>query len=146
MQSKPSSANTDSNLDGNANGEVNDSLGGKPVRRTGLRRLVYALRYSLSGIAAGWRHEAAFRQVSVIAAVLVPAALLLDVTRVEKAALIAVAILPVIVESLNSALEATVDRISLAAHPLSKRAKDLGSAAQLFALIALVLVWLVILL
>lgn len=117
----------------------------KPAGAIGLRRLANALRYSLSGIAAAWRHEAAFRQVSVLAAVLIPLALLLEVTRIEKAVLIAAAILPVIVESINSALEAAVDRISLAVHPLSKRAKDLGSAAQLFALIALAAVWLVIL-
>ena len=77
--------------------------------------------------------------------VLIPLALLLEVSRVERAVLIAVVFLGLIVELLNSAIEATVDRISLELHPLSKQAKDMGSAAQLLALCLIGLVWAVIL-
>ncbi len=77
---------------------------------------------------------------------LIPLAFLLDVSRVERAVLIAVVLLAPIVELLNSAIEATVDRISLELHPLSKRAKDMGSAAQLLTMTLIAVVWAVILL
>lgn len=124
-----------------------DAVPGSPFKGVrGVRRVLNALGYSIAGISAGWRHEAAFRQVSLLALVLVPLALLLDIAAAEKAILIATTMLMPIVELINSALEATVDRVSLEKHPLSKRAKDLGSAAQLLTLVTVALVWLVILL
>jgi diacylglycerol kinase (ATP) len=113
--------------------------------RSGLVRIWYACGYSLSGLRAAYAGEAAFRQLVWLSLLLIPLALLLDVSRVERAVLIAVVFLALIVELLNSAIEATVDRISFELHPLSKQAKDMGSAAQLLALCLIGLVWAVIL-
>ncbi|HAF92777.1 MAG TPA: diacylglycerol kinase, partial [Pseudomonas sp.] len=90
--------------------------------RQGLRRIVQAGGYSLAGLRAAYVGEAAFRQVVLLNLLLIPLAFLLDVSRVERAVLIAVVLLAPIVELLNSAIETTVDRISLELHPLSKRA------------------------
>ncbi|EXF43332.1 diacylglycerol kinase [Pseudomonas sp. BAY1663] len=114
--------------------------------RQGLRRILQAGGYSLAGLRAAFQGEAAFRQVLLLDLLLIPLALLLDVSRVERAVLIAVVLLAPIVELLNSAIEATVDRISLELHPLSKRAKDMGSAAQLLTMTLIAVVWAVILL
>ncbi|AJE14201.1 MULTISPECIES: diacylglycerol kinase [Stutzerimonas] len=114
--------------------------------RQGLRRIVQAGGYSLAGLRAAYVGEAAFRQVVLLNLLLIPLAFLLDVSRVERAVLIAVVLLAPIVELLNSAIEATVDRISLELHPLSKRAKDMGSAAQLLTMTLIAVVWAVILL
>ncbi|AHY41676.1 diacylglycerol kinase [Stutzerimonas decontaminans] len=113
--------------------------------RSGLVRIWYACGYSLAGLRAAYAGEAAFRQLVWLSLLLIPLALLLDVSRVERAVLIAVVFLALIVELLNSAIEATVDRISFELHPLSKQAKDMGSAAQLLALCLIGLVWAVIL-
>ncbi|MCF7201652.1 diacylglycerol kinase [Pseudomonas oligotrophica] len=114
--------------------------------RQGLRRILQAGGYSLAGLRAAYAGEAAFRQVVLLNLLLIPLAFLLEVSRVERAVLIAVVLLAPIVELLNSAIEATVDRISLELHPLSKRAKDMGSAAQLLTMALIALVWAVILL
>ena len=114
--------------------------------RGGLARIRNAAGYSLAGMRAAYASEAAFRQLVLLNLVLIPVALLLDISRVERALLIGVVFLSLIVELLNSAIEATVDRISLELHPLSGRAKDMGSAAQLLALCLVGLVWGVILL
>ncbi len=114
--------------------------------RQGLRRILQAGGYSLAGLRAAYAGEAAFRQVVLLNLLLIPLAFLLEVSRVERAVLIAVVLLAPIVELLNSAIEATVDRISLERHPLSKRAKDMGSAAQLLTMALIALVWAVILL
>lgn len=114
--------------------------------KTGWRRICQAGAYSWAGLLAACSGEAAFRQLLALNAVLLPLALYLEVDKVERALLIAVCLLALIVELLNSAIEAAVDRISLELHPLSKRAKDLGSAAQLVALILIGSVWAVILL
>ncbi|HCW95120.1 MAG TPA: diacylglycerol kinase [Pseudomonas sp.] len=114
--------------------------------RQGLRRIVQAGGYSLAGLRAAYVGEAAFRQVVLLNLLLIPLAFLLDVSRVERAVLIAVVLMAPIVELLNSAIEATVDRISLELHPLSKRAKDMGSAAQLLTMTLIAVVWAVILL
>ncbi len=112
----------------------------------GWRRVFSAARHSFDGLVAAWRHEAAFRQEAVLAAVLLPLALWLPVSRVESL-LLALTVLGVLaVELLNSAIEAVVDRVSGDYHALSKRAKDIGSAAVLVALAMAVLTWLVILL
>lgn len=124
-------------------GAVNDSAAFKG--RSGLARIWHASGYSLAGLRAAYAGEAAFRQLVWLSLLLIPLALLLDVSRVERAVLIAVVFLALIVELLNSAIEATVDRISFELHPLSKQAKDMGSAAQLLALCLIGLVWAVIL-
>jgi diacylglycerol kinase (ATP) len=109
--------------------------------KTGLRRLWNALHYSLAGFKAAYQNEDAFRQEVLLALVLVPLALFLPVSAVGKALMIACVLLVMIVELLNSAVEATVDRISLENHRLAKRAKDIGSAAVLLSLVNLAVVW-----
>ena len=91
------------------------------------------------------RHEAAFRQEVVLAVLLIPAALVLPASGLGKALMIAAVMLVLIVELINSAVEATIDRISLERHPLAKRAKDLGSAAVFISLLNVPVVWLLVL-
>ncbi len=114
--------------------------------KTGLVRLWNAFGYSLAGFRAAYKHEDAFRQEVWLAAVLVPLALWLPVSGLGKALMIASVLLVVLVELLNSAIEATVDRISLDSHDLAKRAKDIGSAAVLVSLIDVIVVWALVLL
>lgn len=114
--------------------------------KTGLRRIRNALFYSVDGLIAAFKHEPAFRQEVILAAVLVPFALWLPVSAIGKALMIASVVLVLIVELLNSAVEAAVDRISLEKHELAKRAKDVGSAAVLLALINVCVVWALVLL
>jgi diacylglycerol kinase (ATP) len=109
--------------------------------KTGIKRVFNALGYSIDGLTAGWKNEAAFRQVSLLAAVGIPIALFLPVPLWGKALLIGSHLACVIVELLNSAIEAAVDHTSLEKHHLAKRAKDLGSAAQLIGLINLSAMW-----
>ena len=99
------------------------------------------MRYSLQGLGDACRREAAFRQELALAAVLVPAALLLPFSAVERVLLIGSLLLVLIVELLNSAIEATVDRISLDDHPMAARAKDLGSAAVMLTLALALITW-----
>jgi len=112
--------------------------------RRGVQRLVNALFYSLSGLALAFRHESAFRQEVALATLLLPTALVLPVGAAERVLLIGSVLLVLIVELLNSSVEAAVDRIGLDTHRLSKRAKDLGSAAVLLALALLALTWAVL--
>nr|WP_298143732.1 diacylglycerol kinase [uncultured Pseudomonas sp.] len=114
--------------------------------QTGLKRIFNAAGYSLDGLRAAFTGEAAFRQLLLINLLLIPLAFYCDVSRVERALMIAVCLLALIVELLNSAVEAAIDRISLDLHPLSKTAKDMGSAAQFVSLTLIGSVWLVILL
>ena len=109
--------------------------------QAGLGRLRAALRYSFAGLAAAFRTEAAFRQECALAAVGVVVALALPTTWTQAALLIHAVLLVLVVELLNSAVEAAVDRISLERHELAKRAKDLGSAAVLVALVLAAIVW-----
>jgi diacylglycerol kinase (ATP) len=109
--------------------------------KTGLRRILNALFYSVDGFRAAYRHEDAFRQEVMLACVLVPLALFLPASGVGKALMIASVLLVLLVELLNSAVEATVDRISLENHQLAKRAKDIGSAAVFVSLVNVVTVW-----
>ncbi len=109
--------------------------------KTGLVRIWNALSYSLAGLRAAYRHEDAFRQELWLAAVLIPLALFLPASGLGKALMIASVLLVIIVELFNSAIEAAVDRISLDQHRLSKRAKDIGSAAVLVALLNVLIVW-----
>ena len=114
--------------------------------QTGLRRLINAFGYSINGLRAAYRLEDAFRQEIVLAAVLLPAALLLPVAPTGRALLLASVILVLIVELLNSAIEAAVDRISLDNDELAKLAKDIGSAAVMLSLTCMVMVWGIVLL
>lgn len=109
--------------------------------KTGLRRVRNALGYSLAGMRAAYVNEDAFRQEALLAALLIPLALYLPVSGVGRALMIGSILLVLMVELLNSAIEATVDRISLENHPLAKRAKDIGSAAVFFALANALAVW-----
>lgn len=109
--------------------------------KTGLKRVWNAFFYSMDGLRAAFRHEHAFRQEMLLAALLIPSALLLPVSGTGKALMIAVVLLVLIVELLNSAVEAAVDRISLDNHELAKRAKDIGSAAVFLALVNVPVVW-----
>ena len=113
--------------------------------QTGLKRIFNAAGYSLDGLRAAFTGEAAFRQLVLLNVVLVPLAFWLDVSRVERALMVAVGLLSLIVELFNSAVEAAIDRISLDRHPLSKNAKDMGSAAQFVSLSLIALVWSIIL-
>ncbi len=111
----------------------------------GVGRIFSALRYSIDGFKAAWKNEHAFRQELALVVLGVVIALILPVTARDKLALIGVLVLVLIVELLNSAIEATIDRISLERHQLSKNAKDFGSAAVLLALLLAGAVWAVIL-
>ena len=114
--------------------------------KTGLRRAWSALRYSLAGLRAAYRFEESFRQEIWLAAVLIPLAVLLPASGIGHALMIGSVLLVVIIELLNSAIEAAIDRISLDQHSLSKRAKDIGSAAVLVALINVLVTWSLVLL
>jgi diacylglycerol kinase (ATP) len=109
--------------------------------RGGWNRIVDATGYSLAGLGAAWRHESAFRQECLLALVLWPVAMWLGGSWVETALLAGSVMLVLIVELLNSAIEAVVDRVSPDLHPLSKRAKDIGSAAVMLAIVTCALLW-----
>lgn len=113
---------------------------------TGLQRLTNATRYSLAGLGEAVRRETAFQQELLLTAILVPLALWWGDDGTERALMIGSLALVLIVELVNSAIEAAVDRVSLDAHPLAKRAKDLSSAAVMLALGNVALVWLLVLL
>jgi diacylglycerol kinase (ATP) len=113
--------------------------------KTGVKRIFNALGYSIDGLVAGWKNEAAFRQVLLLAVVGIPVALLLPMPMWGHAVLVGSHLACVIVELLNSAIEAAVDHTSLEKHHLAKRAKDLGSAAQLIGLSNLAIMWVLVL-
>lgn len=109
--------------------------------KTGLRRVWNACRYSLDGLRAAYACEDAFRQECWLAALLVPAAFFVPASGSGRALLVGSVLLVLVVELLNSAVEATVDRVSLESHRLAKRAKDIGSAAVFVALGNVAAVW-----
>ncbi|MEM7256459.1 MAG: diacylglycerol kinase [Pseudomonadota bacterium] len=113
---------------------------------TGFARLISAARFSWQGLHSAFRHETAFRQEALAAMVLIPLAVFVADSATEMAALIGTVLLVLIVELLNSAVEAVVDRIGDEFHELAGRAKDMGSAAVLLSLILLVMVWMALLL
>ncbi len=113
--------------------------------KSGFRRIFSAFLYSLDGLRTAWRYEHAFRQELMIAVPGIVIALMLPVTRLEKLALVGVLLLVLVVELLNSAIEAVVDRVSLDRHALSKNAKDLGSAAVLLSTVFALITWGVVL-
>jgi diacylglycerol kinase (ATP) len=116
---------------------------GKP---TGITRVLRAFGYSLQGLALVWREEAAFRQETAFALVAVPLGIYLGRSGVERALLVAPMLLILIVELLNSAVEAVVDRAGMERHPLAGMAKDMGSAAVLMSFVLLLVVWFFVLL
>lgn len=109
--------------------------------KTGLRRVWNALGYSMAGLRAAYLCEDAFRQEVWLAIVLIPVACLLPVPWLGRGMMIASVLLVLVVELLNSAIEAVVDRVGLENHRLAKRAKDIGSAAVLVALVDVLAVW-----
>jgi diacylglycerol kinase (ATP) len=114
--------------------------------KSGLKRIFGAFFYSIDGFKAAWNNEHAFRQELVLVIIASVVALSVPVTPFEKLMLIGVFVLVLIVELLNSAIEAVVDRVSLERNPLSKNAKDLGSAAVFLTLSLAAATWIVILL
>lgn len=108
-------------------------------------RILRATSYSMMGLRVAFLKEAAFRQLVLINVVLQPIALSLEVTRAERAILMLVPLLSLAIELLNTAIENTVDRVSLDLHPLARDAKDMGSAAQFVGLVMIAVAWLVIL-
>lgn len=120
---------------------MNRSIETNPHKISGIRRLMRSLSNSMEGVGATLKHEEAFRQEVILSSVLVPAAILLPIPVFERLYLIGALILILIVELLNSAVEAAIDYISLRSHPLAKRSKDMASAAVFFSLMHGVIVW-----
>ena len=112
---------------------------------TGLTRIVRAFGYSFQGFRHAWREEASFRQETLLAAMLIPLGLWLGRSGVERALLVCPVLLILVVEILNSAVEAVVDRSGTERHPLAGMAKDMGSAAVLLSFVLLGTVWLLVL-
>lgn len=108
---------------------------------TGLTRIIHATGYSMSGLSAAWKHEAAFRQELMLIVVLTPLAFIVGQDLLQSLFLVALAWLVAVVEIMNSAIEAVVDRIGPEHHELSGRAKDLGSAAVFVTLALNGIVW-----
>ncbi|NRR30146.1 diacylglycerol kinase [Oxalobacteraceae bacterium] len=113
--------------------------------KSGLKRIYSACLYSIDGLKSAWRHEHAFRQEMMLFIVGSVVALALRISAFEKLMLIGVLVLILIVELINSSIEAVVDRVSLERHPLSKNAKDFGSAAVLLACLLAAAAWGVVL-
>jgi len=113
--------------------------------KTGLRRLLNAMGYSLQGFRSAYRHEEAFRQEVLLAMVLIPVAFVLPLPGLSRALMVGSVLLVLIVELLNSAVEAAVDRVSLENHRLAARAKDIGSAAVFLSLANVAVVWTLVL-
>jgi len=111
---------------------------------TGLHRIRNAMFYTLRGVTAAWQHEAAFRQEVTLCIIMIPLAFLLGDSAVERALLAGSCLLVLVTELLNSAIEATIDRIGSEHHELSGRAKDLGSAAVFFSLCVATITWVLI--
>ena len=110
-------------------------------KNTGLKRLRMAGVYAVNGIRAAFQHEAAFRQELLLAIVFLPLAFVLDVSRTDRVLLVLITVLVLIMELINSAVEAVVDRIGPEHHELSGRAKDMGSGAVMVTLLLWVYVW-----
>lgn len=113
--------------------------------KRGLQRVLNACRYSIDGFIAAWGEEDAFRQELLLAAALIPVAAFLPLTLVERLLMIASVVLVLIVELLNTAIEAAIDRHSFEINPLAKRAKDLGSAAVMLSLLLAGGIWVAVL-
>ncbi len=114
-------------------------------KKTGIIRLINATGYSLAGLKAAWKSEAAFRQEMILAMALIPTAFFWGQSGIEKALLASSPLGVLVVELLNSGLEAVVDRTGTDFHPLAKQAKDMGSAAVFVSIIITVMIWVLIL-
>lgn len=113
--------------------------------KTGVKRILNAFLYSLDGLKAAIKYEDSFRQEVLLASVLIPLTLFLEPGALGRALMISSVLLVLVVELLNSAVEAAVDRISLENHHLIKRAKDMGSAAVLMTLLNMAIIWVLVL-
>lgn len=110
-------------------------------QNTGFKRVYKAFFYSMAGLSSAWKNEAAFRQEVIIALFLLPAAFWLGDSTLHRSVLIISVFIVLITELLNSCIEAAIDRISDEKHELSKRAKDIGSAAVFLSLVTFIVVW-----
>ncbi|MBW8183865.1 diacylglycerol kinase [Shewanella nanhaiensis] len=117
----------------------------KPENNHGIKRVFRATGFSMKGLKAAWVHEAAFRQEVMLALLMLPIALVADITTIERLLLILTLFIVLIVELLNSAVEAVVDRIGSEHHQLSGQAKDIASAAVFMSLTLCAITWAVIL-
>ncbi|OBT11754.1 diacylglycerol kinase [Shewanella sp. UCD-FRSSP16_17] len=117
----------------------------KPTNNHGIKRIIRATGFSFKGLTSAWRNEAAFRQELILCLFLVPIALIIDVSVIEKVLMIMTLFIVLITELLNSAIEAVVDRIGDEIHPLSGQAKDVASAAVFLSLLLCGLTWIGIL-
>jgi diacylglycerol kinase (ATP) len=123
-----------------------DAAASSPFKgKTGLVRIWHAFLNSCAGLADAFRHESAFRQEMLLAAILIPAVFAIPLSALERAVLIASVMLVMVVELLNTGVEVAIDRISFEHHSLSKRAKDIGSAAVFISLVMLAAVWALVL-
>ena len=126
--------------------KVSEQVSSNPHKgKTGLRRIRNALFHSIDGFRAAYRHEDAFRQECLLAVILVPAALFMPTGGLGKALMIGAVLLVLVVELLNSAIEAAVDLVSLENHQLAKRAKDISSAAVFLSLANVAVIWALVL-
>ncbi len=116
----------------------------KHVKQKGLKRLINAGGYAVEGLVDAFKTEEAFKQETLLALVLIPVSFCIDTTSVGHALLVASVLFVLLMELLNTAVETVIERISDDIHPLSKRAKDLGSAAVFVSLINLIAVWTII--
>lgn len=114
-------------------------------RERGLRHLVKAFGWSMAGLDAAFRYQAAFRQELAASVILVPLAFYLGQSGLERAFLVASLLIVLVTELINSAVETAIDRVGIDHHPLSKQAKDLGSAAVFVAMVNVAAVWLLVL-
>ncbi|MGI9336403.1 MAG: diacylglycerol kinase [Gammaproteobacteria bacterium] len=119
--------------------------GNQHKSRPGLARIWRAFNYSVDGLAGAFKNENAFRQELMLAAVMVPVVFVLPASPTQQALMLSTVLLVLVVELVNSSIEATVDRISLDNHELAKRAKDVASAAVFLSLVNCVVVWLLVL-
>jgi len=117
----------------------------KPANNHGIKRIFRATGFSIKGLKAAWIHEAAFRQELILTVLLLPIALFVEISTVERLLLIFTLFIVLIVELLNSAIEAVVDRVGSEIHPLSGQAKDIASAAVFLSLLICGITWLTIL-
>ncbi|MGL4448153.1 diacylglycerol kinase [Shewanella sp.] len=117
----------------------------KPANNHGIKRIFRATGFSIKGLKAAWIHEAAFRQELILTVLLLPIALFVEISTVERLLLIFTLFIVLIVELLNSAIEAVVDRVGSEIHPLSGQAKDIASAAVFLSLLLCGITWLTIL-
>lgn len=112
---------------------------------SGIRRVIHATGYTISGLRAIWKHEAAFRQEAALAVIMIPTAFWVGASAVQRSLLIGVCLVVLITELLNSGIEAVVDRIGHEHHELSGRAKDMGSAAVFVSLCLAGSTWMLVL-